>query len=78
MRAVKGGPFSSKQAFNEWQLAQLHEKLVPLQREIYAAMHRTDHGVVFSLGDLAPHNILVRNGRVTGIIDWEYGGWFPG
>lgn len=77
MRAVKGGPFSSEQAFNEWQLAQLHEKLAPLQREMYAAMRRTEHSVVFSHGDLAFHNILVRDGRITGIIDWKYGGWFP-
>lgn len=23
------------------------------------------------------HNILVEGGRITGIIDWEYAGWYP-
>lgn len=29
-------------------------------------------------GDLQAHNILVdEEGRLTGLIDWEYAGWFP-
>ncbi|KAL2826834.1 kinase-like domain-containing protein [Aspergillus cavernicola] len=28
-------------------------------------------------GDLNPSNILVRGDRVTGIIDWEFSGWYP-
>ncbi|KDQ08646.1 hypothetical protein BOTBODRAFT_563237 [Botryobasidium botryosum FD-172 SS1] len=31
----------------------------------------------FTHGDLAPRNILVRNGSIVGIIDWECAGWFP-
>lgn len=34
--------------------------------------------VVFTHGDLHSCNILVRDGRVVGIIDWEMGGWYPG
>ncbi|PRQ71644.1 Protein kinase-like domain-containing protein [Rhodotorula toruloides] len=33
--------------------------------------------VVFTHGDLHSGNILVRDGRVVGIIDWEMGGWYP-
>lgn len=78
MRAIESGPFSSEQAFNEWQLAQLHDTAMPLQRDVYEAMHHlTAHNVVFSHGDPPFHNILVRNGRITGILDWEYAGWFP-
>ncbi|EJD54096.1 kinase-like protein [Auricularia subglabra TFB-10046 SS5] len=32
---------------------------------------------VFSHCDLAPRNILVRNGRIAAIIDWEFAGWYP-
>jgi hypothetical protein len=31
----------------------------------------------FSHADLSPENIMVENGKVTGIIDWEFGGWYP-
>ncbi|KAF8995781.1 kinase-like protein [Cyathus striatus] len=27
--------------------------------------------------DLRPHNILVRNGRLSAVIDWEDSGWLP-
>lgn len=33
--------------------------------------------VVYVHGDLAMQNVLVHNGRVSGIIDWEDSGWFP-
>jgi aminoglycoside phosphotransferase len=32
---------------------------------------------IFSHGDFVPENILVEEGRVTGIIDWESAGWYP-
>lgn len=32
---------------------------------------------VFSHGDLGPSNIMVEDGHVVGIIDWEQAGWYP-
>lgn len=32
---------------------------------------------VFSHGDLGPSNIMVENGHIVGIIDWEQAGWYP-
>ena len=32
---------------------------------------------VFTHGDIAPRNIMVENGNITGIIDWEHAGWYP-
>lgn len=32
---------------------------------------------VFTHGDLTPRNIMVDQGRITGVIDWETAGWFP-
>lgn len=31
----------------------------------------------FTHADMSPENIMVKNGKITGIIDWEFGGWFP-
>lgn len=33
--------------------------------------------LVFTHGDLSSLNILVRDERVVGIVDWETAGWFP-
>lgn len=33
--------------------------------------------IVYIPEDIAMQNILIRNGRVSGIIDWEDAGWFP-
>ena len=33
---------------------------------------------VFAHGDIAPRNIMIdEKGNITGIIDWEYAGWYP-
>jgi hypothetical protein len=77
LSAVKGGPFMSEKDFNEWQLAQLFSDTPLSRREFYASIHGTDHKIVFSHCDLAFHNIIVRDGHVVAIIDWEYSGWYP-
>ena len=77
MGAVKGGPFISEADFNTWQLQQLHPDIDPINRDIYTAMHRTDHKIFFSHGDFGFHNILVHDGHVTAVVDWESSGWFP-
>lgn len=38
---------------------------------------KSDHGIVFSHGDFAPRNIMVKDDRVVGLLDWEYAGWYP-
>ncbi|RAH62880.1 phosphotransferase enzyme family protein [Aspergillus piperis CBS 112811] len=35
------------------------------------------HNIVFTHGDFRHYNIMVNNGNVTGIVDWEFSGWFP-
>lgn len=35
------------------------------------------YAVKFSHADIAPRNVRVRGGRITGIIDWEFAGWYP-
>lgn len=33
--------------------------------------------MVLTHGDLSSLNILVKNDKVTGIVDWESSGWYP-
>jgi aminoglycoside phosphotransferase len=75
--SIRGGPFASEVEFNEWQLAQLQPQTSSIHRDLYAGMHKTNHQIVFSHGDLAFHNVIVKDGHIAAIIDWEYAGWYP-
>ncbi|CAL1715436.1 unnamed protein product [Somion occarium] len=35
------------------------------------------HRLCFTHGDLVPHNLLMENGRLCGLVDFETSGWFP-
>jgi len=35
------------------------------------------HGIVFTHGDFGPANIIIKDGRVAAILDWEMAGWYP-
>lgn len=35
------------------------------------------HKIVFTHGDFRPANIIVRDGHVAAILDWELAGWYP-
>lgn len=39
--------------------------------------HCSGHNIVFTHADLNMRNVLVHNGRLSGIVDWENSGWFP-
>lgn len=74
-----GGPFGT--------LAELHEWLVwpPKRLRAGQSMHwhqittqlGADYPIVFTHGDLAARNMLVRDGRIAAILDWEFAGWYP-
>jgi aminoglycoside phosphotransferase len=81
------GPFKNIQDFHLWlreehQLSSIEEKQDEHQdwREIKEMAVRQDGAwppPVFTHGDLNPFNILVRNGKIVSIIDWEFSGWYP-
>ena len=73
-----GGPFNT--------VTELHDWLVrPPKRLRAQSMYwheittqlAADHPIVFTHGDLATRNILVREGRIVAILDWEFAGWYP-
>ncbi|KAL1856422.1 hypothetical protein VTK73DRAFT_8288 [Phialemonium thermophilum] len=77
------GPFSDEREFDRWCIARL--KGGPLVRWRWQLFldrerHRNPGPGEFVLthGDLSPRNILVHNGHLSGILDWEKSGFFPG
>ncbi|KAI4648507.1 uncharacterized protein J4E79_010129 [Alternaria viburni] len=72
------GPFKSIEDFNATIIEAFITKSKP-QIGPYARgmLNAHKHGIVFTHGDLRPDNIIVKDGRVAAIIDWELSGWYP-
>ncbi|CVK98565.1 uncharacterized protein FMAN_08594 [Fusarium mangiferae] len=45
--------------------------------EMHSASEQRKTGTVFTHGDFSLSNILVKEGKVVGIVDWEMSGWYP-
>ncbi|QKX61978.1 uncharacterized protein TRUGW13939_09134 [Talaromyces rugulosus] len=75
--SIEGGPFDSEQEFNDFILGDIVKAAPDILRHYAKFALTDDHEIVFTHSDFAPRNILVDEGRVTGIIDWEYAGWYP-
>lgn len=86
-RNKRFGPFDSVAEFHLW-LRQYRQ--LPLtnphwseeeMKAIESMIERQDRGswpsVIFTHGDLNASNIIVRDGKLVGIIDWEFAGWYP-
>ncbi|CAG7926062.1 unnamed protein product [Penicillium olsonii] len=75
--SIEGGPFDSEQHFNEFILGDIIPSAPAMLRHHAKFALMNDHEIVFTHADFSPRNILVEEGRVTAIIDWEYAGWYP-
>ena len=73
----EGGPFPDEAAFNDWLVDGLFKPTPVALREEFRKRLRSNHRITFTHGDLAPHNIIVKDSKIVGLIDWEYGGWYP-
>ncbi|KAI1160665.1 kinase-like domain-containing protein [Nemania serpens] len=80
------GPFKTIQEFHFWLRGDLKpEDLADREKnqdvDDALEMMRQQDGPwpppTFAHGDLNPFNVLVRDGKVVGLIDWEFGGWYP-
>ncbi|KAG5929128.1 hypothetical protein E4U42_007032 [Claviceps africana] len=40
-------------------------------------MHTAPYRICFTHADLAARNIMIRNGHIAAIIDWDFAGWYP-
>lgn len=73
-----GGPFDT--------VAELHDWLVKPPRRLEGESmywHQittqlgADYHIVFTHGDIAARNIMIHDGRIVPILDWESAGWYP-
>ncbi|EFY87368.1 hypothetical protein J3458_015500 [Metarhizium acridum] len=53
------------------------EDVEPFLGQEVAKTHTSSYATHFTHADLAPRNIMVRNGRISAIIDWGFAGWYP-
>ncbi|TLD22444.1 hypothetical protein PspLS_08165 [Pyricularia sp. CBS 133598] len=77
-----GGPFCNVEELHAWLLKNpggrrgYPEGRSHYWRELTSRL-ADDFPVRFTHGDLAGRNIIIRDGRVAAIIDWETAGWYP-
>lgn len=73
-----GGPFGTLSEFHDWLASPLTERN---SRSIYWHQITTQLGaeypIVLTHADIAARNIMIRDGRIVAIIDWESAGWYP-
>ncbi|KAL9594937.1 MAG: hypothetical protein Q9219_006743 [cf. Caloplaca sp. 3 TL-2023] len=74
------GPYESEAAFHDGLIRALEARGRNTWTERVVTFIRAmpEHEVLFTHNDLAPRNILVRDGNVVAIIDWELSGFYPG
>jgi len=72
-------PFASVEEFH----ARLGHEFVlnsPNHRHMwshYELISQRSYNTIFTHGDIAPRNILIKDGKVAAIVDWESAGWYP-
>ena len=72
-----GGPFNSESEFNEFFLSTITSSTPFMYRSALQSKLRRDHDIVFTNADLSWRNILVKNGAIVALLDWETAGWYP-
>jgi len=73
-----GGPFTTVAEFHDW-LAR-PPKRMPSQTIFWHEITKqlgNEYPVVFTHGDIAARNIIVREGQIAALLDWEFAGWYP-
>ncbi|KAI0681737.1 kinase-like domain-containing protein [Earliella scabrosa] len=74
------GPFASQTEFKTTLLTMAGGAVahrVPELRRLAAPVLAKNHRIYFTHGDLHGDNILVKDNRLSGFIDWEHAGWYP-
>ena len=73
-----GDPFSSEAAFKEFLLSNNIATTPKIYRKtLEELLSTTTQKILFTHGDLSPMNIIGKEGRIIGIVDWGYAGWYP-
>lgn len=73
----RGGPFSNEREFNAFLLKNVVSRTPDIYRGTVHELLSDTHRIVLTHGDLNPRNIMVRDGDIVGLLDWECAGWYP-
>ncbi|EGO26541.1 hypothetical protein SERLADRAFT_436356 [Serpula lacrymans var. lacrymans S7.9] len=71
------GPYPSESTFNDRLVIAANPFMDEGLTTPIRARMRNDHPIVFTHGDLAPRNIMMRGSEIVAIVDWEESGWMP-
>ncbi|CAG8408996.1 unnamed protein product [Penicillium salamii] len=72
------GPFTSHKRFHSYLRVNL--PIEDCDKEIgpgVAECHSRRYRSCFTHVDIAPRNIMVHEGKVSAIVNWQFGGWYP-
>ncbi|KAI0684017.1 kinase-like domain-containing protein [Cerioporus squamosus] len=74
------GPFASQEEFKDYLVDRTSPVVayrLPELRRLAAPVRAKQHRICFTHADLHGGNILVKDNRLAGIIDWDQAGWYP-
>lgn len=74
------GPFKSIDGFHSYfghDCITGHPEEFPLCQPAFERIAEEKYRTVITHGDPGTYNILVRDGKIVSIIDWEFSGWYP-
>ncbi|OIW26255.1 kinase-like protein [Coniochaeta ligniaria NRRL 30616] len=73
-----GGPFGTLAGFHDW-LVQPPKRLQAQSMYWHqiTAQLGAEYPIVFTHGDIAARNIMMHDGRIVALLDWEFAGWYP-
>ncbi|KAF5371022.1 hypothetical protein D9615_010036 [Tricholomella constricta] len=71
------GPFDTIADFQQLYGYEYVRENFPEFRDNFDKVKGRVYRTVFTHGDLGPHNILWKDGKIVAIIDWETAGWLP-
>ncbi|KZO94133.1 hypothetical protein CALVIDRAFT_539183 [Calocera viscosa TUFC12733] len=70
--------FDDIRSFHAWLRERMQRHWPVMQPRVQPIFSKYDvQQTVFSHGDLSTDNIMVHDGRLAGLIDWETSGWMP-
>jgi serine/threonine protein kinase len=74
------GPFHNVEAFHKHfghEYILNHADKFPQCQLAFTKCADRKYRTMFTHGDLATHNILIHDGKIVAILDWEFAGWYP-
>ncbi|RSM00610.1 hypothetical protein CEP52_009052 [Fusarium oligoseptatum] len=73
-----GGPFATVSEFHDWLVKPPKRlKAQSMYWHQITTQLAVESPIVFTHGDIAARNILVCDGLIVALLDWEYAGWYP-